>query len=207
MKTKIIKVTKRYKNLGYEVRTEEWDIGDGHPTIMTKQAYNREGEWIGDSKWAYRLTKKYGIYPQKIKPEHCVCSIGFSEREQKWIGWSHRAIAGFWIGSTCKKGDCHYVPNIWEEIRDEGCFGEPCDLLKDGMCQANVGIGLRDATKEEIDCGKRHKGELIAVEGSKTPSQECNQKNCVFKTGKGEWTAKTLEDAKQMAIDFVESVS
>ena len=27
------------------------------------------------------------------------------------------------------------------------------------------------------------------------------------KWGKGEWMAKTLEDAKQMAIDFAESVS
>jgi hypothetical protein len=27
------------------------------------------------------------------------------------------------------------------------------------------------------------------------------------KWGKGEWTAKTIEDAKQMAIDFARSVS
>ena len=27
------------------------------------------------------------------------------------------------------------------------------------------------------------------------------------KWGKGEWTAKTIEDAKQMAVDFARSVS
>ena len=35
---------------------------------------------------------------------------GFSEKEQKWYGWSHRAIYGFEIGSEVKKGDCAYVP-------------------------------------------------------------------------------------------------
>lgn len=35
-------------------------------------------------------------------------SIGFSEKEQKWYGWSHRAIYGFGIGSKVKKGDCGY---------------------------------------------------------------------------------------------------
>ena len=31
--------------------------------------------------------------------------IGFSEQEQKWYGWSHRAIHGFKIGDKCKEGD------------------------------------------------------------------------------------------------------
>ena len=30
--------------------------------------------------------------------------IGFSEKEQKWYGWSHRAIYGFKIGDKCKEG-------------------------------------------------------------------------------------------------------
>lgn len=40
-------------------------------------------------------------------------SIGFSEKEQKWYGWSHRAIYGFGIGSKVKKGDCGYKGNAW----------------------------------------------------------------------------------------------
>ena len=31
--------------------------------------------------------------------------IGFSEKEQKWYGWSHRAIYGFKVGDKCKDGD------------------------------------------------------------------------------------------------------
>ena len=35
-------------------------------------------------------------------------SIGFSESEQKWYGWSHRAIFGFGIGSKVTQEDCGY---------------------------------------------------------------------------------------------------
>lgn len=31
--------------------------------------------------------------------------IGFSEKECKWYGWSHRAIYGFKVGDKCKQGD------------------------------------------------------------------------------------------------------
>lgn len=34
--------------------------------------------------------------------------VGFSPKDNKWYGWSHRAIYGFEIGSTCKKPGCNY---------------------------------------------------------------------------------------------------
>lgn len=46
-----------------------------------------------------KFFKKHDIKPQKR-------SIGFSEKEQKWYGWSHRAIYGFKVGDKCKDGDC-----------------------------------------------------------------------------------------------------
>jgi len=61
--------------------------------------------------------------------------VGFCEKEQKWYGWSHRAIYGFGIGSKITKDSAAYKPD------------------------------------------------------------------------KGEWTAKTLGDAKRMAKDFAEAVS
>ena len=39
-----------------------------------------------------------------IKPE--TGNIGFSDKEQKWYGWSHRAINGFGIGDKVEEGDC-----------------------------------------------------------------------------------------------------
>lgn len=50
--------------------------------------------------------KEHGI-------EEKACGVGFSEKEQKWYGWSHRAIYGFGIGSKCKKGDAHYNGKEW----------------------------------------------------------------------------------------------
>lgn len=45
--------------------------------------------------------------------EETKCGVGFSEKEQKWYGWSHRARYGFGIGSKCKKGDAHYKGKEW----------------------------------------------------------------------------------------------
>lgn len=67
--------------------------------------------------------------------EQLTHGVGFSPTENKWYGWSHRAIYGFEIGSTCNKGDAHWTPE------------------------------------------------------------------------RKSWTAKTMNDAKQMAIDFNEGVS
>ena len=107
------KVVRKYK-AGYEIREEDWDIGDGNKSPM-KTAYTLQGEWIGEPKWAYRLCNKRGVAPEKNKKEHCVCSIGWSEKEQKYYGWSHRAVYGFKIGDKVKKGDCCASSGFIEE--------------------------------------------------------------------------------------------
>ena len=108
MNRKVLSVRK-YK-IGYEVRTEKvFHNGDKEFTIM-KSAYNPDGHYIGDSVTAHRLIVRCGIAPE-LRPSangEChgsVCSIGFNEAEQKWYGWSHRALFGFGIGDKVKKGD------------------------------------------------------------------------------------------------------
>ena len=49
---------------------------------------------------------KRGIKPEKVNPDESVCSIGLCAYENKWYGWSHRAIYGFTIGDIVKEGDC-----------------------------------------------------------------------------------------------------
>jgi len=121
----------RYFKWGYWVIDRWHDNGD----IDMKSAYNENGDYIGNPKDAYYLCKKRGINPEVRTRKSAVCSIGYSKKDKKWYGWSHRAIYGFKIGSKCKKGNCHYTPK------------------------------------------------------------------------RGEWTAKTIADAKQMAKDFAEGVS
>lgn len=63
--------------------------------------------YIGDPKMANKLWRKFGIEKfETADSSHKVASIGFSPRDQKWYGWSHRAIYGFTIGDIVKEGDC-----------------------------------------------------------------------------------------------------
>jgi hypothetical protein len=93
-------ISRRTYAIGYHVRREIWTTGYPEDTEPQehRQAYNREGQWIGRPAFAWRLFRKHGIYPEYRTSESTVCSIGFCEREQKWYGWSHRAIVGFGIG-------------------------------------------------------------------------------------------------------------
>lgn len=149
---------------------------------------------------AYRnFFDEHGIVPEKIKPEYSVCSIGFSEKEQKWYGWSHRAIYGFGVGSQVKKGDCGYVPkdpadfltsyrDFWDDENHEKTWAIHTD--HDGKLGVMVKWIYADTVPNRS---------LIGTEGRAfSPYPEF---------GRGEWTAQTLDDAKQMAIDFAEGVS
>lgn len=149
---------------------------------------------------AYRqFFDEHGIVPEKRKPEHCVCSIGFSEKEQKWYGWSHRAIYGFGVGSHVKKGDCGYAPkdpndfldsyrSFWEDEHHDRTLAEHTE--HDGRFGVMVRWTYADTVPNRSLIGKH--GHAFQ------PYPEW---------GRGEWTAQTLDDAKQMAIDFAEGVS
>ncbi len=110
---------RRFK-AGYEVR-DELVKGDeyGCADFEMKVAYTPTGDYIGDSKRAHRLCRKWGIAPEKIAPSRNVCSIGFSEDSQKWYGWSHRAMCGFAVGSVVAEGDCCASSGLIEEYLKE----------------------------------------------------------------------------------------
>ena len=55
-----------------------------------------------------KFFNKHGIVPEKISPSSKVNQIGFSEKEQAWYGWSHRAIYGFKIGTKSGPGKVGY---------------------------------------------------------------------------------------------------
>lgn len=48
---------------------------------------------------------EYGIAPELIDDEASVCSIGWSEVDQAYYGWSHRAIQMFKIGDKIFEED------------------------------------------------------------------------------------------------------
>ena len=139
--------------------------------------------------------------------EPTTCCIGFNPTEQKWYGWSHRAIFGFGIGSECKKGNCGYhASNEDEYIEQVYRFWEDKEY---SVGDERIEIGIGDGY------GKKNvKGVYFRYTyNNKVPNINLRGTEYVHfdpfpdKYGKGEWTANTLEDAKQMAIDFAESVS
>ncbi len=107
--------TRRYK-AGYEVRLELHDGKEyGCDDFECRSAYTHAGDYIGNPKDAFYLCRTRGIKPEKAEGDHNTCSIGFSEKEQKWFGWSHRAIYGFQPGHVVKEGDCAAEEDLIEE--------------------------------------------------------------------------------------------
>lgn len=133
------------------------------------------------------------------------CCIGFNPIEQKWYGWSHRAIFGFGIDSDCKKGACGYSAGTKEDFAEENLkwYGDT-----DRKETYKINATVKEVTKEGV------LGVLVEYDyNDKVPNEttrgthreEFEPYPSTF--GKGEWTAKSLEDAKTMAIDFAKGVS
>lgn len=179
---------------GYNVFIENYEWGE------MKRAYTPEGLYIGNPKDAHFLCKKKGIAPEFSREDHTICSIGFCGTEQKWYGWSHRAIFGFGIGSVVKPGDCGYRPSDKEDFKAD------CVRFWSGDYHQNV--EGHEETQDEV-LG-------IQVDWSytdDTPNEKIRGTiSGVFspypdKFGPGEWAAAALEEARQMACDFAEGVS
>jgi len=79
------------------------DLNGGPDFEMVCCYSDFNGQYMGDAKMARNLCYKRGLRQIQLSkpgdaPAGNCCSIGFSEEEQKWYGWSHRAICGFGIG-------------------------------------------------------------------------------------------------------------
>ncbi len=186
-------------------------IGTDSPTYyskyddsyMTLVSMKENLQWLADKEITEELTH----------------GVGFSPKDNKWWGWSHRAAYGFTIGSECKKGDCNYVASTPEElIEDRYNFfldiSEECAQQHKDECQIlEDRSGIRILTTPIKMAVAKSPDDIIAVvEGEKKCddlAEETVFKNdfYVIKCGRGAWTAKTLADAKLMAIDFNEGVS
>jgi len=167
--------------------------------ILVTSAYNKNMEYIGDEAEAKRLYDS-GIEPELAHQDNNVCSIGFCEKEQKWYGWSHRAISGFGIGSKVAKGDCAY------HAPDKEAFIESCRSFWEH--ETHTFTKAEDGTSDDgWNCVK-----VSWLYSDRVPNNDLRGKTVVEfmeypkQYGKGEWTADTLEDAKRMAIDFADGV-
>ncbi len=101
-----------YKPEGIEELRKHFDVqweeacDDEHWWYVARSKF--DAGYVGTPEDAYhRLQQGFACRTiQKIDPKNKVCCIGYKPAEQKWYGWSHRAIYGFKIGDTVKEGDC-----------------------------------------------------------------------------------------------------
>jgi hypothetical protein len=90
------KVLREFESGPYLIRHELVAVSAKSKPVLVKSAYSKEGEYIGEPDFAESLWKKYGIERFELRtPKSNVCSVGWSPKNLKWYGWSHRAIQGF----------------------------------------------------------------------------------------------------------------
>lgn len=163
---------------------------------------------IPDDDWDIYISKYDGSYITRVGMERDISflvergitdflqhGVGFSPSKNKWYGWSHRAIYGFTVESTCSKGDCHYFPNSIEDAVENA-------------------LNFWEEPYHKFTLAKRvshNKIRIYWIYSDTTPNKKLhNTQNSVdqyIELGRGEWVAKTMEDARQMAIDFNKGVS
>ena len=132
--------------------------------------------------------------------EELTHGVGYSPTEGLWYGWSHRAIYGFKVGSTCKKGDAHYKGSTLKEQE------EAAIRFWDDECHLNT--RCEDVLEEDGEKYFDIKWDYDnTVPNEKLRNTISGCRHHIKDLGRGEWTAETMEDAKQMAIDFNEGVS
>jgi len=179
---------------GYIVRAEVLQPKQYGSVEMVKQiAYNWNGVRIGQPDMAVMLCDGKGIFPEPIDKKKGLCQIGFSELDQKWYGWSTRAVAGFGVGSQITMDD----------------YGFRAANEKDFVADLHKyyrGLDVQIATQPEKDGVKvyydlsiqPHERDMIPPDRFHPFPEEW---------GKGKWKAKTLDDAKEMAIEFAKDVA
>lgn len=170
-----------------------------------------DGSYVGVPKNAYYL-ESLGIAPQQAKAGDNVASIGFSSNKMKWYGWSHRAIVGFGIGSKVSKGDIAYSPSslddfvedrirFWSDASHEEVASSGVLMTCSETGSKYINITWRYSTDPKLIPNVWIRGQLTNTRSYLTLAQEDGR------WGRGEWVAETLDDAKQMAIDFAEGVA
>ncbi len=192
-----------------------WDSGFGHESMIW--VTKGRGDYLThvgmEDKLSFIADMGLSQVESTWEPGEPV-NIGFSETEQKWYGWSHRAIYGFGIGSKVSKGDCGYVGATPEDlIEDRVAFFSDLGEEKAKLTRAECQIlpdrsGIRILHAPLIIPVVSSVEEALDPDGPQ-PTLVDLHKDAVSikKCGRGEWEAVTLEDAKQMAIDFAEGVS
>ena len=83
----------------YNVVEDIVQIGsESGDTMKTTSIMNKAGEYAGPAEDVRKFFDEHAIAPEMRTEDANVCTVGWSEKERKYYGWSHRAAFGFAIG-------------------------------------------------------------------------------------------------------------
>lgn len=185
----------------------------GEDAVEMEIAYTKTGHYVGLPEMAQYLFKE-GIVPEpredspETRPGVKVCSIGFSEKHQKWFGWSSRALFGFGIGHRVEEGQVGYITDDPKKLANQ-----MIKLLKQAGCEiiaANINEEKRVVVvlyDQQVPVYRNTVGKDGQIQHVKDGKPMGERKSWEHSFGRGEWTAETLEDCKVMAIDFAREIS
>jgi len=181
-----------------------WDPGEGQDPIDTYRSRIDAGylcftSLTDDVRWMYDRGFEQ---LQSTGNDGTTCALAFCPSEQKWYGWSHRAVYGFGVGSAVKKGDLGYIPVNADD------FLEWAIRFWDEPDHVDI-AGIKDVTNEHGALGCQISWVYSDTVPNKSIRGTVGESFMYYpkQWGKGEWIAETIDDAKQMATDFAESVS
>jgi len=167
------------------------DYFDEYPEPV-RRVYTKEGILVGNEQ---NMKKVYEAvdYAERSDSDMVACNIGFCIKENSWYGWTYSNMESFTIGSKVALGDVAFVPSNKDE------------LLK---C-----LKIWYASDKYIDPEIKEKRNKIIVEcyerDPKTKQLRKRKNIIVLKDqifGHGAWEAKTIDDARKMAIDYAKNV-
>ena len=170
---------------------------------LFQEVRNNDNVFVGtlsDELTKYILNKN--INPEPIDRQN-ICSIGFCAEDNKWYGWSHRAIYGFTIGSEVKEDSINYNKK-YDSLEDK------CNVLNKNKGKYYKFLIVNDHIEYDFlyteTVGLTSDNVFITKTGWIRSVDKVTNKPYMIYNGKGAWKANTIEDAKQMAIDFARAV-
>lgn len=150
--------------------------------------YTRDGNYVTSARSTVDFIRANDLQlhcdERLFRPD--IALIGYSEKENAWFGITSASatfVSKFTVGDVIVKGMPGYIPSNESEY---------VESVLETLTPAPVGKITVNVCSE---CGVR--GVRIQAENH----DRFFPMPVVF--GKGEWTAETIEDAKQMAIDYV----
>ena len=116
---KTLEETEFYDVVAQEVQTGS-KPGD---TVTMISVLNKQGDYAGAAEDMRKFFDDHGIAPEMRNEDSSVCCIGWSENEQKYYGWSHRAVRGYAKGDKSFDGS-HIIEDKADARRSACAFAE-----------------------------------------------------------------------------------